>query len=100
MQCPVVQALLTDRALIDDGVRSVARQCQRGDCLAQRVEPRDASDKVPRTLVHLFARGHPAVRSDGVERRVPEAHDPIGVASEEPRLVFGVSRGKLAPYSR
>ena len=100
MERAVVQALLTHRALIDYGMRGVAHHCQRSDGLAQRVEPLDASDKVPSALVHLFARGDRSVRRNGVERRVSEAHDPIGIASEEPRLIFGISRSKRAAHSR
>jgi hypothetical protein len=100
MQCAVLQALLSHGALVHDGMSRISRQRQIEDCLAQGVEPLDATDEIPGALVHLIAGGDAAVGSDRVERGVPESHDPIGVASSKAGLVFHIALGELAARNR
>src|SRR3954471_5939387 len=54
MQRAVGKALLPCRALIDYGVRRIARQRECGNCLAQRIELFNSTDERPGALIHLL----------------------------------------------
>ncbi len=96
VQYAVLEPLLTNCTLQDDSVRSITSQSQRSDRLGKGVKALDTRDEGPSPFVHLLPGGDVAVRCDGMELGVSEAHDSIDIECDKTGFVLGVAFRQLA----